>query len=137
MAADQTSERPGFSDLLQDLSDRDVILEVTLVAGASQVPEAGRVQSLRDAIEESYRALAGSAPVQLETVAVIEEVAKRSLSLWLRAKTGGEGDPEAWLLKFLSSGPPAAIAWIDGSPTLQLAELQQAFRVLAGITSIT
>jgi hypothetical protein len=134
MAADHTDQRPGFSDLLQDLSDRDIVLEVT---SASQLPEAARVQSLRDAIEASYRALAGSVPVQLETVAVIEEVAKGSLSLWLRAQTSGAGDSDASLLKFLARGTLAIIAWMDGSPTLQLADLQQAIRVLAWGTSIT
>ena len=137
MAADQTNERPGFSDLLRDLSDRDLVLEVRSAGGASQIPEAGRVHALRDAVDASYRALAGSAAVQLETVAVIEEVAKRSLSLWLRAQTGGAAEADSSLLKFLARGTLAIIAWMDGSPTLQLADLQQAIRVLAWGTSIT
>jgi len=73
---------------------------------------------------------------------VVEEVAKRSLSLWLRVKAdGGEpggadgADPSS--LKFLARGTLAIIAWMDGSPTLQLADLQQAIRVLAWGTSIT
>jgi len=130
MAADETGERTGFSDLLADLNDRDIVIEV----GGASSPEAARTQSLRDAVEASYRALAGSAPVQLETVAVVDEIARHSLSLWLRAEAGG-GDPS--LLKFLARGTLAIIAWMDGSNTHQLADLQQALRVLAWGTSIT
>ena len=91
-------------------------------------------------IEASYRALAGSVQVELETVAVLEEVAKHSLSLWLRVRASGDGrcrHVDASLLKFLARGTLAIIAWMDGSPTLQLADLQQAIRVLAWGTSIT
>jgi hypothetical protein len=102
------------------------------------------VQRFEEAVEASYRALAGSMQVQLETVAVLEEVAKRSLSLWLRVEVrGGSGEQataetsDASLLKFLARGMLAIIAWMDGSPTLQLADLQQAIRVLAWGTSIT
>src|SRR3954470_3878485 len=136
MSADQTSERPGFSDLLRDLSDRDVVIEVSSAGESSQVPDSGGIQSLRNAVEASYRALAGPATIKLETVAAIDEVAKRSQSLWLRAQTGGSADSDASLLKFLARGALALIAWMDGSPTLALADLQQAIRVLAWGTSI-
>jgi hypothetical protein len=99
------------------------------------------MQKLQDAVEASYRALTGSIPVQFEKVAVLEEVARGSLSLWLRVQTrGGAHDAagsEESLLKFLARGTLAMIAWMDGSPTLQLADLQQAIRVLAWGTSIT
>src|SRR6476660_7505142 len=99
------------------------------------------MQLLQDAVEASYRALAGSIAVQLETVAVLEEVAKRSLSQWLRVHVKGDGalgeGPDASLLKFLARGTLAIIAWMDGSSTQQLADLQQAIRVLAWGTSIT
>jgi hypothetical protein len=139
MAADQNEERPGFSDLLTDLNDSDVVIEVAGSAGARRAPDIARVQPLQDAVGASYRALAGSIPVRLETVAVLQEVAKRSLSLWLRGATGsdGLGEADASLLKFLARGTLAIIAWMDGSPTLQLADLQQAIRVLAWGTSIT
>src|SRR5690242_11984430 len=142
MSVDQNQERPAFSDLLAELSDSDVILELSAGSGARRPPDSAQAQSLQDAVDASYRALAGSTPVQLETVAVVEELAKRSLSLWLRVQTrgrsgiDGEGaDPS--LLKFLARGMLAIIAWMDGSPTLQLADLQQAIRVLAWGTSIT
>src|SRR5438270_5486241 len=141
MPADEIIERPGFTDLIAELTDSDVVLEVTAGGSARKAPDAAPVQRLEEAVAASYRALAGSVQVQLETVAVLEEVAKRSLSLWLRAQTRGgsaESDTsEASLLKFLARGTLAMIAWMDGSPTLQLADLQQAIRVLAWGTSIT
>jgi hypothetical protein len=99
------------------------------------------MQQLQQALEASYQALAGSIQGQFETVAVLEEIAKRSLTLRLRFQTragSGEGEtPDSSLLKFLARGTLAIIAWMDGSPTLQLADLQQAIRVLAWGTSIT
>ena len=139
MVADQNQERPGFSDLLAELGDGDVVVEVAASA-AGRTPDEGQVRILQDAIHASYRALAGSTQVELETVAVVEELSKRSLSLWLRARTrsGRAGDEiDASLLKFLARGTLAIIAWMDGSATLQLADLQQAIRVLAWGTSIT
>jgi len=131
MAADPTQDRSGFSALLTELNDSDVVIE----AGAKgSSPEASSIQLLRDAVETSYRALAGPVSIKLETVAAVDEVAKASTSLWLRVQGQGT-DPS--LLKFLARGMLAIIAWMDGSPTLQLADLQQAIRVLAWGTSIT
>jgi hypothetical protein len=141
MPSDEIQDRAAFSDLIEELTDSDLVIEVAASAGARKAPDLKRAQRIEDAVETSYRALAGSIPVQLETVAVLEEVAKRSLSLWLRVQTqsgGSEGEAsDASLLKFLARGTLAIIAWMDGSPTLQLADLQQAIRVLAWGTSIT
>jgi hypothetical protein len=141
MPADDNQERPGFSELLAELTDSDVVIEVAATGTSRQTLESGPVKRLEDAVAASYRALAGSVAVQLETVAVLEEVAKRSLSLWLRVRHPGDGaladSSDASLLKFLARGTLAMIAWMDGSPTLQLADLQQAIRVLAWGTSIT
>ena len=61
--------------------------------------------------------------------------------MWLRVEVKGNGaladSSDASLLKFLARGTLAIVAWMDGSPTLQLADLQQAIRVLAWGTSIT
>jgi hypothetical protein len=141
MAAEENQHRPGFSGLLTELTDSDVVIEIGASGTSRQLLEVGPVRFLEDAVTASYRALAGSVPVQLETVAVLEEVSKRSLSLWLRARHSGDGvladGADASLLKFLARGTLAMIAWMDGSPTLQLSDLQQAIRVLAWGTSIT
>jgi hypothetical protein len=140
MASEEIQDRAGLSDLLTDLTDSDVVIEVASSAGTRKIPDAGPVRLIQDAVEASYRALAGAAQVQFETVAVLEEVSKRSLSLWLRVQaTDGAlaAASDASSLKFLARGTLAIIAWMDGSPTLQLADLQQAIRVLAWGTSIT
>lgn len=139
MSSDEIQDSAAFSDILAELTDSDLVIEVAASPAARKAPELKRAELIEDAVETSYRALAGSIQVQLETVAVLEEVAKRSLSLWLRVQTGGgEGEAsDASLLKFLARGTLAIIAWMDGSPTLQLADLQQAIRVLAWGTSIT
>jgi hypothetical protein len=134
MASEEIQDRAGLSDLLTDLTDSDVVIEVASSAGTRKIPDAGPVRLIQDAVEASYRALAGAAQVQFETVAVLEEVSKRSLSLWLRVQaTDGAlaAASDASSLKFLARGTLAIIAWMDGSPTLQLADLQQAIRVLA------
>jgi hypothetical protein len=139
MPSDEIQTQRGFRDLLAELSDSDIVIEVAASGSVRRPPDLSQVQKLQDAVEASYRALAGSVAVQFETVAVLEEIAKRSLSLWLRLQTrGATADAEeASLLKFLARGTLAIIAWMDGSPTLQLADLQQAIRVLAWGTSIT
>lgn len=135
MASEASEQRPGFSDLLAELTDSDLVVEVVANAASRRSPEIAQAQRLQEAVEASYRALAGPAPVQIETVAVLEEVGRRSVSLWL--KVGAAGDDGASLLKFLARGTLAIIAWMDGSSTHQLADLQQAIRVLAWGTSVT
>jgi len=135
MASGPSEERDGLSDLLAELTDSDLVIEVVASTGSRRAPDIAQAQRLQEAVEASYRALAGSAPVQIETVAVLEEVARRSTSLWLRVRT--TGDDEASQLKFLSRGTLAIIAWMDGSSSHQLADLQQAIRVLAWGTSVT
>ncbi len=139
MASEAREQRAGFSDLLAELTDSDVVIEVVTSAAVRRPPEMGQAQRLREAIEASYRALAGPSPVQFETVAVLEEVSRRSLSLWLKAvaPSAQAGEDEASLLKFLARGTLAIIAWMEGSSTHRLADLQQAIRVLAWGTSIT
>jgi hypothetical protein len=138
MPSEETGQRPGFSDLLAELTDSDVVIEVMADGAARRPPDVAQVQQFKDAVEASYRALAGPAPIQIETVAVLEEHARRSLSIWLRARPSGtRGEDEASVLKFLARGMLAMIAWMDGSSTHQLSDLQQAIRVLAWGTSIT
>src|SRR4051794_16049418 len=119
MPSDDIQERPGLSDLLAELTDSDLVIEVAGSAGARTAPQLASVEPIQAAVEASYRALAGSVQVQLETVAVLEEIAKKSLSLWQRVNVRGDGAlaerSDASLLKFLARGTLAIIAWMDGS----------------------
>src|SRR5205085_10929572 len=131
----------ALADLLSGLTDSDRVIEIAPGGGERDQVASGAVQRVRDAVEASYKALAGSVPVQLETVAVVEEVSKGSLSVWLRVRREGDGalgqSSDGSLLKFLARGTLAIVAWMDGSPTHQLADLQQALRVLVWGTSVT
>jgi hypothetical protein len=139
MPSEQNQERPGFSDILAKLNDSDVVIETACGPGARRPPDLHSVQLVQDAVETSYRALAGSIRVEFESLAVLEEHSKRSLSRLLQAEAreSDSDDSDSSLLKFLARGTLAIIAWMDGSATLQLADLQQAIRVLAWGTSIT
>lgn len=139
MPTDELQDRPGYGELLAELGDSDVVIEVVAGGSSQQSPEASPIRRLADAVEASYRALAGGKAIRTETVAVLEEVARHSLSLWLRIRMddGGRAGADDSQLKFLARGTAAIIAWMDGSPTLQLADLQQALRVLAWGTSVT
>src|SRR5258708_4831187 len=141
MPTDEIQKRASLSDLLTELNDSDVVIEVVSGGTSRKIPESATVHRLEEALAASYRALSGSVCVELDTVALLEEVAKRSLSLLLQVRVSGEGAltdrSDSSLLKFLARGTLAVIAWMDGSPTLQIADLQQAIRVLAWGTSIT
>lgn len=141
MPIDELHDRRGFTELLAGLSDSDVVIEVTSGGSGPKTPDPAGLRALEGAVEASYRALAGGGEIRLETVAVLEEVGKRSLSLWLRVDRHGSGAiaqaSDASQLKFLARGTLAMIAWMDGSSTLQLADLQQALRVLVWGTSVT
>jgi len=139
MPTDELQDRPGYSELLAELGDSDVVIEVIAGGSAQQTPDGSPIRRLADAVEASYRALAGGKAIRTETVAVLEEVARHSLSLWLRVRMddGARGGADESQIKFLARGTAAIIAWMDGSPTLQLADLQQALRVLAWGTSVT
>ena len=140
MSADENQVRHSFAELLSELTDSDLVIEATGSSAGGRTPQLAQVDKLRSAVEASYKALAGSAQVDFSTVAVLEEIAKHSLSLWLRVdvpEKAASGIGDGSLLKFLARGTLAIVAWMDGSPTLQLADLQQAIRVLAWGTSIT
>ena len=141
MAADDIQGRSAFGELLKELTDSDIVIEMVASTSGRQPLDTSSVRRLQEAVETSYKALAGSVKIQLEAAAVLEEVSKHSFSLWLRVRRAGDGalleSLDASLLKFLARGTLAIIAWMDGSPTLQLADLLQAIRVLAWGTSVT
>jgi hypothetical protein len=94
---------------------------------------------LRAAIEASYQALAGSGRSEIRTVAVLDELEARRVKVQFRADLDGDGGRVAeagqFLSRFLSRGTLAMLTWMDESPTLRLADLQQALRVLSAGTS--
>ena len=67
MPPEENHGRATFSDLLAELTDSDLVVEVTSGGTSRMTPDAGAVQRLQDAVEASYRALAGSVRIELET----------------------------------------------------------------------
>lgn len=141
MPTDLDNVKSVFSELLTKLGDGDLVVEIASTGNNRQALETGPVRQLQEAVRASYAALAGEAEIQLHPVAVLEEVTRQSLSVCLRVRRSDDGarsnSADGSLLKFLARGTLAIIAWMDGSQTLQLADLQQAIRVLAWGTSIT
>ena len=118
MATTETGARGAdVTDLLSDLTDSDVVVELAAGSAGRRIPDAGPARLVQDAIEASYRALAGTS-LRLETVAVLEEITRKSLSLWLRVKQDDEGAPASSnpaQLKFLARGTLAILAALISS----------------------
>ena len=91
MPSEQNQERTGFSDILSQLRDSDVVIETSMGPGARRASDLHSAQLVQDAVEISYGALAGSIRVEFESLAVLEEHEKRSLSRWLRAHARESG----------------------------------------------
>lgn len=142
MLPDEPLRAPVFSEAMSELTDGDLAVEVTAKPTRDTEREVVAVQPVEEAVQASYRALAGSIEMHFETVAILEEVPKRCSTIWLQVHThearkedGLNSDPS--LLKYLAQGTLAIIAWMDGSSNLRLADLQKAMRVLAWGTSAT
>ena len=90
MAADEIQGRAAFGELLKELTDSDIVIEMAAGVGGRQLLDTSPVKRLQEAVEASYKALAGSVKIQLETSAVLEEVSKHSFSLWLRVRRAGD-----------------------------------------------
>jgi hypothetical protein len=138
MNAVEGQSRPLLSVGLGDLTDSDVVVEITVGQEWSAGHGPRLTDPIRDALSASYSALAGDNRIDFETVAVLEEVSKRRVTIWLRAHSAGSqgGFQDASLLKFLARGTLTLIGWMDG-PSSRLASLQQALAVLAAGTSRT
>lgn len=131
--------RNEFSDNSIQLNDSDLLIEAVFGPGGELPTAIDSIASiLREAVQTSFDALAGSAAGKVETVATVSEPTKRRLRIFLRAQIGhgqaGNGVEhvsDSPLLKFLARGTLTMLAWIDGSPDFRLPDLQRAIRVLA------
>ncbi|HET7576314.1 MAG TPA: hypothetical protein VFK19_07090 [Sphingomicrobium sp.] len=97
------------------------------------------LRPLQGAIEASYQALSGSDRTQVQPVAILDELEERRVKVRFRTdlESGRVAESGQFLSRFLSRGTLAMITWMDESPTLRLADLQQALRVLSAGTSAT
>ena len=125
------------------LGDADVVVEI--IARTSTDPE-DTVLALRrieEAIKTSYRALAGNTATTFSLVAILEELPKRSTSVWLRAHSDSSTSEhpstpdDQTLFKYLSQGMLTILGWMVGSERPHFIDLERALRVLVWGTGAT
>ncbi len=135
--------RTELSDVINELTDADVVFEVTAKPARSVAPGSLPIGPIEDAIEASLRAFAASVETHVERVAVLEEMSNSCVTIWFRfhAQDGVRADDasgvDSALLKYAAQGVLTILSWMDGRPDLRLSDLQQALRVLAWGTSAT
>lgn len=135
--------RTELSDVINELTDADLVFEVTAKPARSFAPGSLPIGPIEDAIEASLRAFAASVETHVERVAVLEEMSNSCVTIWFRfhAQDGVRADDASGvdpaLLKYAAQGVLTILSWMDGRPDLRLSDLQQALRVLAWGTSAT
>lgn len=145
MAGSEFQIRSELSEVVNELTDSDLVFEVTAKPGGSVSRDRRAIQPVQDAIEATLLAFRASVATQVERVAVLEEVSKSCLTLWFRfhaCAPSGDGDaapraPDPALLKFVGQGLLTILSWLDGRSPLRLSNLQQALKVLAWGTFAT
>lgn len=136
--------RTEFSEVINELTDADLVFEVTAKPTRRLEPGSLAIEPVEEAIEASLSAFAASVETHIERVAVLEELPKSCVTIWFRfhARDGGRADDLASgvdpaLLKYAAQGVLTILSWMDGRSELRLSDLQKALRVLAWGTSAT
>jgi hypothetical protein len=143
LATDELQMRAELSQVMSDLTDADLVFEVTAKPGRSAVIDSQAMQAIENAVKASVRAFADSFETRVERVAVLEEVFQNCLTVWFRFHAAESSsdyltkitDPS--LLKYAAQGLLTILNWMDGRSHLRLSDLHQAIRVLAWGTSAT
>ena len=127
-----------------DLTDADLVFEVTAKPGRSAVIDSLGMQATEAAVNATLGAFAGSLETHVERFAVLEEVSENCVTVWFRFHAS---DPrradnlatgaDASVLKYVAHGVLTILNWMDGPSRLRLSDLHQAIRVLAWGTSAT
>src|SRR5215213_7131083 len=141
---DELQMRAELSQVMSDLTDADLVFEVTAKSRRSAVIDSQAMQAIEAAVKASVRALIDSVETGVERVAVLEEVAKNCMTVWFRFHAGDRRAADyltkitdASLLKYAAQGLLTILNWMDGRVQLRLSDLHQAIRVLAWGTSAT
>ena len=122
MPADDNQERPGFSELLAELTDSDVVIEVAATGTSRQTL---RIRPGQTPLNTPSRPRTGRLPARCRCSSRRSRCSKRSQSAafrcgcgcGIRATARWRNSSDASLLEFLARGTLAIIAWMDGSPT--------------------
>jgi len=129
---------PATTGVTIDLALGDVMIELSAVTHRDSPDVSAALKHLQAALQVSYAIFAHAASPMLETVAVVDEVSKRSAALWMRvAISPSEVALTDGLLKYIGRGILTLVGWMDNKEPLCIADLQTAIRVLAWGTSAT
>jgi len=138
MRQPELKKRPLSSESVIDLTDGDLVIEVTAKAPEDSAREVVAVQPIQEALQVSYRSLANGLVTEFENVALLEEVSKRRVTLWMRVHVRPDRGRSAFarvpagvILKFLSQATLAMLEWLNAASHLPLRDLQRSIRVLA------
>jgi hypothetical protein len=144
LATGELQMRAELSQVMNDLTDADLVFEVTAKPNRSAVLESLTMQTVEDAVKASLLAFAESLETHVERVAVLEEVSKNCVTIWFRFHASDRRHAHALnsavdpsLLKYAAQGVLTILNWMDGRSQPRLSDLHQAIRVLAWGTSAT
>lgn len=118
------------------LGDTDVVVEVIASTAADPDDTVLALRRTEEAIKASYQALAGDMPTAFSIIGILEELPKRSTSIWMRAHSCSSTEElpaspdDANLFNYLSQGMLIILGWMAGSETPHFIDLERALRVL-------
>jgi hypothetical protein len=144
LATSESHVRSEISEAMSELTDADLVFEITAKPNRSISRDALPIQPIEQAVDATLRAFAASVETHVERVAILEEVSKSCLTVWFRfhAFVRSERDDcartvDLGLLKYVAQGFLTIVSWLDGRSPLRLSDLQQALRLLAWSTTAT
>jgi hypothetical protein len=144
LATSEFHVRSEISEAMSELTDADLVFEVTAKSNRSLSRDSIPIQPIEQAVEATLHAFAASVETHVERVAILEEVSRSCLTIWFRFHAFARSETEdrgravdLGLLKYVAQGLLTIVSWLDGRTPLRLSDLQQALKLLAWSTSAT
>ena len=144
LATGKLEARGELSEVVDDLTDADLVFEVTATPARTPTLDAEAYALIEAALQASIRPFAPGVASRLLKVAVLEEISKNSVSIWFNfhpTRSGSSIDftngTDPSLLKFAAQGVLTILSWMGGRSQLRLSDLHQAIRVLTWGTCAT
>jgi hypothetical protein len=122
----------------RELTDGDVVLELTASSASALPGRSSALLQLKEAVRDSYQALMPPADVQLETVALLEELPAHRATAWVRIHVAQSGSdrpdgapPLGFVLKSAAHATLAILRWMNQPGQPRLRHLRQAIETLS------
>ena len=126
----------------RELTDGDVVLELTATSASALPGRSSALVQIREAVRDSYLALMPAADVQLETVALLEELPAHRATAWVRIHVGRsvvhgrDGEPSLEpALKSAAHATLAILRWMNQPGQPRMRHLRQAIETLSAGTA--